>query len=133
MKKIDHIAIAVKNLESSKDLFSKIFNKKPNKTEYLEEQEVNVCFYNINNTKIELVESSNNSSVISKFIAKKGEGLHHISFEVSDLESEKQRLQKLGFEILETSSKGANKMKVCFLHPKDTNGVLIELCEINHK
>jgi len=133
MKKIDHIAIAVKNLDSSKELFSKIFNKNPDKTEYLQDQKVNVCFYNIDNTKIELVESSNKSSVISKFIAKKGEGLHHVSFEVSDLESEKQRLQKLGFEILETSSKGANKTKVCFLHPKDTNGVLIELCEINHK
>ena len=116
MKKIDHIAIAVKNLESSKELFSKIFNKNPDKNEYLQDQEVNVCFYNIDKTKIELVESSNNSSVISKFIAKKGEGLHHVSFEVSDLESEKQRLQKLGFEILETSSKGANKTKVCFIN-----------------
>ena len=133
MKKIDHIAIAVKNLEYSKEIFSKIFNKNPDKNEYLQDQEVNVCFYNIDNTKIELVEASNNSSVISKFIAKQGEGLHHISFEVSDLDSEKQRLQKIGFEILETSSKGANKTKVCFLHPKDTNGVLIELCEINHK
>ena len=131
MKNIDHIAIAVKNISDSKKIFDKILNKTPYKTEYVKEQNVNVCFYDINNIKLELVESTDKNSVISNFISNKGEGLHHVSFEVSDLNSEKTRLQKLGFEILETSSKGANKTKVCFLHPRDTNGVLIELCEIN--
>ena len=130
MKKIDHIAIAVKSLNNSKELFSKIFNQTPSNTEHLKEQEVSVCFYNINNTKIELVESLNKKGVISKFIDKKGEGIHHMSLEVLNLEEEKKRLRELGFEILETSSKGSRNTKICFLHPKNTNGVLIELCEI---
>ena len=131
MKKIDHIAIAVKNLNQSQDLFSKILNKDPDKTEEIKEQDVRVCFYKLNNVKIELVESINIKSVISKLIEKRGEGLHHISFEVNDIENEKRRLIDLGFEILETSSKGANKTKVCFINPKQTNGVLIEMNEIN--
>jgi len=131
MKKLDHIAIAVKDLNQSQGLFSKILNKDPEKIESIKEQEVRVCFYKLNNTKIELVESINKKSVISKFIEKRGEGLHHISFEVNDIEIEKKRLTDLGFEILETSSKGANKTKVCFINPKQTNGVLIEMNEIN--
>ena len=131
MKKLDHIAIAVKDLNQSKDLFSKILNKVPEKIELIKEQDVRVCFYKLNNTKIELVESTKKTSVISKFIEKRGEGLHHISFEVNNIEIEKKRLTDLGFEILETSSKGANKTKVCFINPKQTNGVLIEMNEIN--
>jgi len=131
MKKLDHIAIAVKDLNQSKDLFSKILNKVPEKIELIKEQDVRVCFYKLNNTKIELVESTKKTSVISKFIEKRGEGLHHISFEVNNIEIEKKRLIDLGFDILETSSKGANKTKVCFINPKQTNGVLIEMNEIN--
>ena len=131
MKKLDHIAIAVKDLNQSKDLFSKILNKVPEKIELIKEQDVRVCFYKLNNTKIELVESTKKTSVISKFIEKRGEGLHHISFEVNNIEIEKKRLIDLGFDILETSSKGANKTKVCFINPKQTNGVLIEINEIN--
>lgn len=131
MKKLDHIAIAVKDLNQSKDLFSKILNKVPEKIELIKEQDVRVCFYKLNNTKIELVESTKKTSVISKFIEKRGEGLHHMSFEVNNIEIEKKRLTDLGFEILETSSKGANKTKVCFINPKQTNGVLIEMNEIN--
>ena len=133
MKKLDHIAIAVKNLNYSQELFSKILNKKPDKTEEIQEQDVKVCFYKLNNVKIELVESINKKSVISRFIEKRGEGLHHISFEVNDIEFEKKRLKELNFEILETSSKGANKTKVCFINPKHTNGVLIEMSEKKHK
>ena len=132
--KIDHIAIAVNDTNLSLSLF-KLLGMNVGEMEFIDSEKVNVVKIKAEdkNHTIELLESSEDSSVIKKFIAKKGEGLHHISFEVSDLESEKQRLQKIGFEILETSSKGANKTKVCFLHPKDTNGVLIELCEINHK
>lgn len=130
MLKIEHIGIAVKELASSISLFEKLLNSQCYKTEMVESEQVNTAFFQKGETKIELLESSTADGVIAKFIDKKGEGVHHIAFEVADIHAEMQRLQSEGFVLLNDKPKeGADNKLVCFLHPKDTNGVLIELCQ----
>ncbi len=128
MKKIEHIGIAVKKLSVSIPLFEKLLNTPCYKTEAVETEQVNTAFFEKGETKIELVEAYAPGSVINKFIEKKGEGLHHIAFEVDNIEEEVRRLIKEGFVFInEKPKEGADNKMVCFLHPKDTNGVLIEL------
>jgi methylmalonyl-CoA/ethylmalonyl-CoA epimerase len=128
MKKIEHIGIAVKKLSVSIPLFEKLLNTPCYKTEAVETEQVNTAFFEKGETKIELVEAYAPGSVINKFIEKKGEGLHHIAFEVDNLEEEVNRLVKEGFIFInEKPKEGADNKMVCFLHPKETNGVLIEL------
>lgn len=129
MQKIEHIGIAVKSLEVSVPLFEKLLNTSCYKTEMVESEKVNTAFFKNGPNKIELLESSNSEGVIAKYIEKKGEGMHHIAFAVDDIEAEMKRLQQEGFTLLNEKPKlGADNKLVCFLHPKHTNGVLIELC-----
>ena len=129
-KKVEHIGIAVKNFEESNVLFTKLFGKENYKTESVESEGVNTSFFQLGETKIELLEASKPDSPIAKFIAKKGEGIHHIAYEVEDIVSEMERLKKEGFVLLnEKPKKGADNKLVCFVHPKSANGVLIELCQ----
>lgn len=129
MQKIEHIGIAVKSLTNSVPLFEKLLNSQCYKTEQVETEKVNTAFFKTNETKIELLESTDPDGIIARFITKKGEGLHHIAFEVADIEAEMERLKNEGFVLLnETAKPGADDKLVCFLHPKNTNGVLIELC-----
>ena len=128
MKKIEHIGIAVKKLSVSIPLFEKLLNTSCYKTEAVESEQVNTAFFKTGESKIELVEALEPGSVINKFIEKKGEGLHHIAFEVDDIEEEIKRLKNEGFHFInEKPREGADNKMVCFLHPKETNGVLIEL------
>ena len=136
MNKIEHIGIAVKNIDESNDLFTNLFGKKHYKTEEVESEGVKTSFFKIGENKIELLEATNSDSPIAKFIEKKGEGIHHIAFDVDDIEAEIKRLKEEGFIVLnEVPKKGADNKLVAFLHPKATNGVLIELCQerINQK
>ena len=127
---VEHIGIAVKNLETSIPLFERLLNSSCYKTESVGSESVNTAFFLKEGAKIELLESSDPDGVIAKFIAKKGEGMHHIAFEVPDIEAEMTRLKNEGFTLLnETPKKGADNKLVCFVHPKDSNGVLIELCQ----
>jgi methylmalonyl-CoA/ethylmalonyl-CoA epimerase len=129
MKKIEHIGIAVKKLSVSIPLFEKLLDVPCYKTEVVETEQVNTAFFKNGETKIELVEAYAPGSVINSFIEKKGEGLHHIAFEVDDIDAEVKRLVNAGFTLInETPKEGADNKLVCFLHPKSTNGVLIELC-----
>lgn len=129
MQKIEHIGIAVKSLEVSVPLFEKLLNTPCYKTEMVDSEKVNTAFFQNGPNKIELLESSNSEGVIAKYIEKKGEGFHHIAFAVEDIEAEMKRLQEEGFILLNEKPKiGADNKLVCFLHPKHTNGVLIELC-----
>ncbi|HEX7845890.1 MAG TPA: methylmalonyl-CoA epimerase [Chitinophagaceae bacterium] len=129
MEKIEHIGIAVKSLDLSIPLFEKLLNTPCYKTETVESEKVVTAFFQTGPNKIELLESSDPNGVIAKFIEKKGEGLHHIAFDVADIEAEMKRLKEQGFVLLnETPKRGADNKLVCFLHPKNTNGVLIELC-----
>ena len=130
MLKVEHIGIAVKTLAESVPLFEKLLNSQCYKTEVVESEKVNTAFFKTKDTKIELLESIDENGVISKFIDKKGEGLHHIAFEVDKIETEMERLKNEGFILLnDKPKKGADNKLICFLHPKNTNGVLIELCE----
>jgi len=130
MKKIDHIGIAVKNLETSNVLFSKLFNRPPFHEENIESQKLTASFFKLEDTKIELLFPTSDESTIAKFLEKKGEGIHHIAFEVEDIYSEMERLKEEGFKPLsEKPYIGALNKLVCFLNPRDTNGVLIELCQ----
>ena len=130
MKKIEHIGIAVRDLEKSNELFARIFGKTHYKVEAVESEGVKTSFFEAGPNKIELLEGTSEDSPISKFIAKKGEGVHHIAFAVDDILREVTRLKKEGFVVLnETPKKGADNKLVVFLHPKSTNGVLIELCQ----
>ena len=130
IKKIDHIAFAVKNIESSAKLFEKIFNVHSSKTQIVKKEYVKTKFLTINESKIELVEGTRENSSITNFIKKKGEGIHHIAIEVDDIKKEIKRLEKEGFKPINDSiSKGANNKLISFLHPKETNGVLIEICQ----
>ena len=129
MGKIEHIGIAVKELAISVPLFEKLLNSQCYKTELVETEKVNTAFFQKGETKIELLESTDPDGVIAKFIERKGEGLHHIAFDVVDIYAEMERLKGEGFVLLnETPKQGADNKLVCFLHPKETNGVLIELC-----
>jgi len=130
MLKIEHIGIAVKSLASSVPLFEKLLNSQCYKTEIVESEKVNTAFFQQGETKIELLESTDPDGVIAKFLEKKGEGIHHIAFAVADIEAEIERLKKQGFLLLNEKSKpGADNKLICFLHPKQTNGVMIELCQ----
>lgn len=130
MLKIEHIGIAVKSLENSNALFEKLFGRAPYKLEGVESESVETSFFQMGDSKIELLEASDPNSAIAKFIEKKGEGIHHIAFEVENIEAEMQRLQEEGFRLLnEKPKKGADNKLVCFLHPKSSNGVLVELCQ----
>ena len=130
MQKVEHIGIAVRSLSASIPLFEKLLNSSCYKIEDVESEMVTTAFFQIGETKIELLESQEADGVISKFIDKKGEGIHHIAFEVKDIASEIERLKKEGFTILdETPKKGADNKLICFIHPKSSNGVLIELCQ----
>ena len=130
MRKIEHIGIAVKDLETSNELFAKLFGATHYKTEEVESEGVKTSFFMNGPNKIELLEATNPDSPIAKFIEKKGEGIHHLAFDVEDIISEISRLKAEGFTILnETPKKGADNKLVAFLHPKTTNGVLIELCQ----
>ena len=130
MLKVEHIGIAVKDFSISIPLFETLLNTACYKKEAVASEHVNTAFFQTGDTKIELLESTLSDGVIAKFIDKKGEGIHHIAFEVPDIISEMARLQAAGFKLLnETPKEGADNKLVCFLHPKDTNGVLIELCQ----
>ena len=130
MKQIEHIGIAVKDLNFSIPLFEKLLNQPCYKTEFVESEQVKTAFFQVGQNKIELLESSHTEGVIAKYIEKKGEGIHHIAFEVSNIHEEMKRLSEEGFTLLQEKPKiGADNKLVCFLHPKGTNGVLIELCQ----
>lgn len=130
MQKVEHIGIAVKSLKVSIPLFEKLLNTGCYKTELVETEQVMTAFFRQGDTKIELLESIDADGVIARFIEKKGEGMHHIAFDVDDIEAEMKRLQQEGFVLLNEKPKnGADNKLVCFLHPKSTNGVLIELCQ----
>ena len=128
-KNVEHIGIAVKDLSSANELFESLFNKGNYKEEVVDSESVTTSFFQLGETKIELLEGASDSA-IAKFIEKKGEGIHHIAFEVNDIYSEMDRLRKEGFQILnEEPKKGADNKLVCFVHPKSANGVLVELCQ----
>ncbi len=130
MKRIEHIGIAVKNFNTSVPLFEKILNTSCYKFEKVDSEMVNTAFFKVGESKIELLQSMDENGVIAKFIEKRGEGLHHIAFEVDDIYAEMKRLVSEGFTLLNKEPKmGADNKLVFFLHPKETNGVLIELCE----
>jgi len=130
MLKIEHLGIAVKELQASIPLFEQLLNTPCYKTEEVASEGVNTAFFQLADSKIELLEATKEESPIAKFIGKKGEGIHHIAFEVENIEAEMKRLTALGFELLnEHPKKGADNKLVCFLHPKSTNGVLVELCQ----
>jgi len=130
MNKIEHIGIAVKNLSEAVEIYSKLFNQPSYKTEVVESESVTTSFFQIGENKIELLEATKPTSAIAKFIENKGEGIHHIAFDVDDIVKELERLKKEGFIILnEQPKKGADNKLVCFVHPKSANGVLIELCQ----
>ena len=130
MLQIDHIGIAVKELASSIPLFEKLLNSHSYKREYIESEKVTVAFFKTGETKIELLESTTEDSLIAKYISKKGESVHHIAFEVADIYLEIERLKKEGFMFInDVPKKGADNKIVCFLHPKNTKGILIELCQ----
>ena len=130
MRKIEHIGIAVSNLEKANKLYANLLGKQPYKTESVITEGVITSFFQSGNTKIELLEGVGDDNAISKFIKNKGEGIHHIAFEVDDIILEIKRLKKLGFKIInETPKKGADNKLICFIHPKSTNHVLIELCQ----
>ena len=129
MNKIEHIGIAVKNIEDSEKLYSLMLNSKPYKREIVASEGVITSFFKTGDSKIELLASQNTDSAIAKFIEKRGEGIHHIAFEVDDIEKEIARLTDNGFELInKTTKRGADNKIIAFLHPKSTNGVLIELC-----
>ena len=130
MLKVEHIGIAVKSLDQSIPLFEKLLNTLCYKTEQVSSENVNTAFFQKGETKIELLESTNTDGVIQKYIEKKGEGMHHIAFDVQDIYKEMERLKSEGFILLnEQPKKGADNKLVCFVHPKSTNGVLLELCQ----
>lgn len=130
MRKIEHIGIAVKNLAAANQLFKDLFGEEHYKVETVESEGVSTSFFQVGPNKIELLEGTNPNSPISKFIEKKGEGIHHIAFDVEDIEAEIERLKAKGFTVLNEQPKaGADNKRVAFLHPKSSNGVLVELCE----
>jgi len=130
MLKVEHIGIAVKSLEESVPFFEKLLNAACYKTETVSSENVNTAFFQKGETKIELLESTTENGVIKKYIDKKGEGIHHIAFEVKDIYEEMKRLKDEGFILLNEEPKnGADNKLICFLHPKSTNNILIELCQ----
>jgi methylmalonyl-CoA/ethylmalonyl-CoA epimerase len=132
IKKIEHLGIAVNNLDEAIPLYEKLLQTTCYKTESVSSEGVNTAFFQIGEAKIELLEASDQNSPIAKFLAKRGEGFHHVAFEVDDIEEELARLQKLDFILLHLSPKeGADNKRIAFMHPKSTMGMLIELCQDN--
>jgi methylmalonyl-CoA/ethylmalonyl-CoA epimerase len=130
MKNVEHIGIAVKNFSEANGLYYKLLGVEPYKTEFVESENVNTSFFKVGGTKIELLEGTSPDSAITKFVEKRGEGIHHIAFEVEDIYAEMERLKKEGFTLLnESPKKGADNKLVCFVHPKSANGVLVELTQ----
>ena len=130
INKIEHIGIAVTDLKKSEDLFEKLLGKKPYKNEEVASEGVVTSFFKMGNQKIELLKANNSGSPIQKFIEKRKEGIHHIALHVDSIKKEVERLENLGFEFISTTpKKGADNKMIVFLHPKTTNGVLVELCE----
>ena len=130
IKKIEHIGIAVKDLESSIYLYQKLFQTKCYKIEEVSSEGVKTAFFQIGDSKVELLEATNNDSPIAKFLDKKGAGFHHIAFETSNIESEISRLIEDGFELIQLTPKdGADNKRIAFLHPKSVSGLLVELCQ----
>lgn len=128
--KVEHIGIAVKDMASSNALFARLFGREHYKIETVEREGVDTSFFQCGETKIELLQARHEDSPIAKFIAKRGEGIHHIAFEVEDIEAEIARLKGEGFEFISEEPKsGADNKRICFLHPKSSNGVLVELCQ----
>ena len=130
MRKIEHIGIAVQDIEASNKIFGKIFGKESYKSESVESESVVTSFFQVGESKIELVAATNQDSPIAKYLTNNREGMHHIAFDVEDIKAEMKRLQLEGIRTLNDQPKhGADNKLICFLHPKDTNGVLIELCQ----
>ena len=130
MRKIEHIGIAVHDIEASNKVFSKIFGKQSYKSEEVKSESVMTSFFQVGETKVELVSATSQHSSIAKYLSNNREGMHHISFDVSDIKAEMKRLQSEGIRTLnDEPKKGADNKLICFLNPKDTNGVLIELCQ----
>jgi methylmalonyl-CoA/ethylmalonyl-CoA epimerase len=130
MRKIEHIGIAVHDIEASNKVFTKIFGKESYKSESVESELVITSFFQVGKSKIELVAAAHQDSPIAQYLAKNREGMHHIAFDVADIKAEMKRLQSEGIRTLnDQPKKGADNKLICFLHPKDTNGVLIELCQ----
>lgn len=129
MLKVEHIGIAVKDLAVSIPLFETLLRSPCYKTEQVDSEQVNTAFFRQGETKLELVQGLGPDSVITRYVDRRGEGMHHIAFEVADIHAEMRRLAAAGFTLLNAEPKeGADNKLICFLHPKDTNGVLIELC-----
>jgi methylmalonyl-CoA/ethylmalonyl-CoA epimerase len=130
MKKIEHLGIAVSDLNSSIALYEQLLNTTCYKTEEVESEGVRTAFFQVGESKIELLEATNPESPIAKYLAKQGQGIHHIAFEVEDIEAELERLKALDFVLIhEIPKRGADNKRIAFLHPKSTNGVLVELCQ----
>lgn len=130
MLKIEHLGIAVKNLNEAEQVYEKLLNTASYKREAVESEHVITSFFKVGENKVELLEATDPSSAIAKFIEKRGEGLHHVAFEVEDIVAEMERLRSEGFTLLnETPKRGADNKWICFVHPKNTNGVLLELCQ----
>jgi methylmalonyl-CoA/ethylmalonyl-CoA epimerase len=130
MNKIEHIGIAVKDLEAANEVYTKLFGEPPYKTETVESENVSTSFFKVGESKIELLEATAPESAITKYIERKGEGIHHIAYAVDDIRAEMIRMKAEGFIVLNDEPKrGADNKLVCFLHPKTTNGVLVELCQ----
>ena len=130
MNKIEHIGIAVKDLGAANELYAKLLKTESYKTERVEGEGVDTSFFKVGESKIELLSATRDDSAIASFIAKRGEGVHHIAFDVQDIEAEMQRLRKEGFQLInEKPKRGADNKIFVFLHPKSSNGVLVELCQ----
>jgi methylmalonyl-CoA/ethylmalonyl-CoA epimerase len=130
MDKLEHIGIAVKNMDQSSKLFASLLGREHYKIESVESEGVRTAFFNVSGVKIELLEATSEESPIAKFIEKRGEGLHHLAFEVSDIENSINEYRQKGFTLINDSPKrGADNKLISFLHPKSTNGVLVELCQ----
>ncbi len=130
LPRIEHLGIAVRNLEEANALFEKLFGHSPYKTESVEREGVSTSFFRLGESKVELLEATREQSPIAQFIEKRGEGLHHVAFAVDDIRAEMTRLREAGFRLLhEEPVPGADGKIICFLHPKSTNGILVELCQ----
>lgn len=129
MRKIEHIGIAVKDLKAANESYSKLLNAEPYKLEEVQSESVSTSFFKIGDTKIELLEATSDTSAIAKYIKKRGEGIHHIAYDVLDIQAERARLISEGFQPIGEIKHGADNKLVCFFHPKSANGVLVELCQ----
>ena len=130
IEKIEHIGIAVKNLDEANKIYEQLLGTPPYKIETVNSEGVNTSFFKTGESKVELLQATKDESAIAKFIAKKGEGIHHIAFAVKDIHKEIKRLKEVGYMIInESPKKGADNKLVCFVHPKSSKGVLIELCQ----